>query len=82
MGLDGLDFGFLCIGILDSNGFVLDLDWLVGLACMVGSSGGVLGSGLKATTTMGLCKIDRERGFELKATTIMAGDLLLAMMKG
>ena len=49
---------------------------------MVGSSGGVLGSGLKATTTMGLCKIDRERGFELKATTIMAGDLLLAMMKG
>ena len=31
MGLDGLDFGFLWIGILDSDGFGLDLDWLVGL---------------------------------------------------
>ena len=32
MGLDGLDFGFLWIDILDSDGFGLDLDWLVGLA--------------------------------------------------
>ena len=32
MGLDGLDFEFLWIDILDSDGFGLDLDWLVGLA--------------------------------------------------
>ena len=32
MGLDGLDFGFLWVGILDSNGIWVELDWLVGLA--------------------------------------------------
>ena len=45
MGLDGLDFGFLWVGILDSNGVWVEFG-LVGWVGMVGSGGGVVGSGL------------------------------------
>ena len=45
MGLDGLDFGFLWVGILDSNGVWVEFG-LVGWVGVVGSGGGVVGSGL------------------------------------
>ena len=45
MGLDGLDFGFLRIGILDSDGVWAGFG-LVGWVGVVGNGGGVVGSGL------------------------------------
>ena len=45
MGLDGLDFGFLWIGILDSDGVWAGFG-LVGWVGVVGNGGGVVGSGL------------------------------------
>ena len=45
MGLDGLDFGFLWVGILDSIGVWVGFG-LVGWVGVVGSGGSVVGSGL------------------------------------
>ena len=45
MGLDGLDFGLLWVGILDSNGVWVEFG-LVGWVGVVGSGGGVVGNGL------------------------------------